>query len=435
MSGSGTGRADGRSAHGIARLAVLGRCGATDAQLRLGLFAARGGALRHVTAWPGSYTAVLQLGRRITVWATSPAPGRSSTPLGRAARPTPPPPCRSPTSSRPGWTSPTSPPPSPARTPPRHSATAPRTWACDAFRPGHALILRDGSPEITGYEPTASLAVGHQPDPPPPTPKRAVERRPRRACWTPCGPGSPSRGFVPDVGDGPAPASAPTCPEGRASATLALLAAGLPGMPGTLPGTVRSRASGCWRSPSTTSPAAGAGREAELERARTHGRGSPAAPRGGRRRHRDPSLRRPRPGPAHRRARALPGHRGTPPPAAAAGSADHLVGHGARQVLDAHPARLADLLMDRQRRHLVRPVAALTRRSGRHPAVLVMFTALRVYRAARRLARTPYQHGSRGRRRPVAARARFGPPGRRRAARRLAGRAWPGCGPGPRPAG
>ena len=49
------------------RIAVLGTCGATDEQLRVGLFAARGGALRHLTAWPGSYTAVVQVGRRITV--------------------------------------------------------------------------------------------------------------------------------------------------------------------------------------------------------------------------------------------------------------------------------------------------------------------------------------------------------------------------------
>lgn len=49
------------------RVAVLGTCGATDEQLRVGLFAARGGALRHLTAWPGSYTAIVQVGRRITV--------------------------------------------------------------------------------------------------------------------------------------------------------------------------------------------------------------------------------------------------------------------------------------------------------------------------------------------------------------------------------
>lgn len=74
-----------------------------------------------------------------------------------------------------------------------------------------------------------------------------------------------------------------------------------------------------------------------------------------------------------------------------AGSADHFVGHGARQVLDAHPARLADLLMDRRRRHLLRPVTALAKADGPSAqSVLVPFT---VYRAARRLARTPYSAG------------------------------------------
>ncbi len=71
----------------------------------------------------------------------------------------------------------------------------------------------------------------------------------------------------------------------------------------------------------------------------------------------------------------------------ASGSADHFTGYGARQVLDAHPARLADLLMDRKRRHLVRPVAALARADGS-----VMVPA-RVYGAARRLSRTPYRAG------------------------------------------
>lgn len=70
-----------------------------------------------------------------------------------------------------------------------------------------------------------------------------------------------------------------------------------------------------------------------------------------------------------------------------AGSADHFTGYGARQVLDAHPARLADLLMDRKRRHLVRPVAALAKADGS-----VMVPA-RVYGAARKLARTPYRTG------------------------------------------
>ena len=81
----------------------------------------------------------------------------------------------------------------------------------------------------------------------------------------------------------------------------------------------------------------------------------------------------------------------------AAGGADHLIGYGARQVLDAHPARLADLLMDRRRRHLLRPVAALTRADGGGRALAAPLTAVTVpvtvYRAARRLARTPYQQG------------------------------------------
>ncbi|MER0243084.1 asparagine synthase-related protein, partial [Streptomyces sp. HSW2009] len=75
----------------------------------------------------------------------------------------------------------------------------------------------------------------------------------------------------------------------------------------------------------------------------------------------------------------------------AAGSADHLVGHGARQVLDAHPARLADLLLDRRRRHLLRPATALARADG--PSAHSFFVPFTVYRAARRLARTPYREG------------------------------------------
>ncbi|CAM5656560.1 Asparagine synthetase domain-containing protein OS=Streptomyces glaucescens OX=1907 GN=SGLAU_16140 PE=4 SV=1 [Streptomyces glaucescens] len=78
-----------------------------------------------------------------------------------------------------------------------------------------------------------------------------------------------------------------------------------------------------------------------------------------------------------------------PPPGTVPGSPRQRrppAGYGA-QVLDAHPARLADLLMDRQRRHLVRPVAALAKADG---SVLV---PARVYAAARRLARTPYRAG------------------------------------------
>ncbi|EPJ42509.1 hypothetical protein STAFG_0435 [Streptomyces afghaniensis 772] len=171
---------------------------------------------------------------------------------------------------------------------------------------------------------------------------------------------------------------------GPASGTLALLAAGLPGMPGTVLG--HGTGAGERLLAVTFNDLAVGGREAELERA-----GALAAnPRlhhvvvaGGEETLPYADLEGPltdEPGAslvtaARHRARL------------AAGSADHFTGYGARQVLDAHPARLADLLMDRKRRHLVRPVAALAKTDG---SVLV---PARVYAAARRLSRTPYRAG------------------------------------------
>lgn len=70
--------------------------------------------------------------RSPVIW---PAPGRCSTPRGRAAPPTPPPPCRSPTSSRPSSTSAISGRCSPAPRPRRRCATPPRTRASGACRP------------------------------------------------------------------------------------------------------------------------------------------------------------------------------------------------------------------------------------------------------------------------------------------------------------
>lgn len=91
------------------RIAVLGTCGASDEELRVGLFAARGGALRHLTAWPGSYTAVVKVGRRVTVCGDLAGarpvfytPWAGGTAYATAALP-------SPTSSRPISTSATSP--------------------------------------------------------------------------------------------------------------------------------------------------------------------------------------------------------------------------------------------------------------------------------------------------------------------------------------
>ncbi|NDZ82668.1 asparagine synthase, partial [Streptomyces sp. SID10853] len=141
------------------RLAVLGCCAATDEELRVGLFAARGGALRHLTAWAGSYTVVVQSGRRVTVigdlagarpvfhtpWANGTAYATAALPLADLVE---------------------------AQLDIGHLAAL---LACpdvpEALRdstpyagvrripPGHALILREGSREITGYEQVASLAV------------------------------------------------------------------------------------------------------------------------------------------------------------------------------------------------------------------------------------------------------------------------------------
>ncbi|MYS05340.1 asparagine synthase, partial [Streptomyces sp. SID6041] len=141
------------------RLAVLGCCAASDEELRLGLLTARGGALRHLTAWPGSYTAVVKAGRRVTVtgdlagarpvfhtpWDGGTAFATAALPLADLVE---------------------------AQLDIGHLAAL---LACpetpEALRdttpyegvrrvpPGHALILREGSREITGYEQVASLAV------------------------------------------------------------------------------------------------------------------------------------------------------------------------------------------------------------------------------------------------------------------------------------
>ncbi|GHA52468.1 asparagine synthase [Streptomyces tauricus] len=382
------------------RMAVLGTCGASDEELRVGLFAARGGALRHLTAWSGSYTAVVQVGRRVMVcgdlagvrpvfytpWASGTAYATAALPLadlieanldfGHLAA---------------------------LLAAPDVPAALQDSTPYEGVRripPGHALILRAGAREIAGYEPVASLAVAapiadadsavdgvrdalveavrtrlaaprHVPgadiDPGPVPGMGPAERRAAR--------GMPVPGIGADLSGGPA------------SGTLALLAAGLPGAPGTVLG--HGTGAGERLLAVTFNDMVVKGREAELERAGTLA----ANPRlhhvvvaGGEEVLPYADLEGPltdEPGPslvtaARHRARL------------ASGSADHFTGYGARQVLDAHPARLADLLMDRKRRHLVRPVAALTKADGS-----VMVPA-RVYGAARKLSRTSYVVGIEG---------------------------------------
>ncbi|GGW51723.1 asparagine synthase [Streptomyces lucensis JCM 4490] len=380
---------------GQTRIAVLGICGASDEELRRALFTARGGALRHLTTWSGSYTAVVQVGRRITVcgdlagarpvfhtpWAGGTAYATAALPLadlveanldfGHLAA---------------------------LLAAPDVPAALRDTTPYDGVRrvpPGHALVLRAGAREIAGYEPVASLAVAA----PPADPDRAVDAV-RDALVEAVRTRLAAPRHVPDLDPGPVPGMGPAerraargmpvpgigadLSGGPASGTLALLAAGLPGRPGTLLG--HGTGAGERLSAVTFNDLAVGGREAELERAGTLA----ANPRlhhvvvtGGEETLPYADLDGPltdEPGPslvtaARHRARL------------AAGSADHFTGHGARQVLDAHPARLADLLMDRRRRHLVRPVAALARADGS-----VMVPA-RVYGAARRLARMPYRAG------------------------------------------
>ncbi|MFK4105015.1 asparagine synthase-related protein [Streptomyces sp. NPDC019531] len=377
------------------RIAVFGTCGASDDQLRVGLLAARGGALRHLTAWPGGYTAVVQVGRRITVcgdlagarpvfytpWAGGTAYATAALPLADLIE---------------------------ANLDFGHLAAllaAPDVPAAlhdstpyEGVRripPGHALILRNGAREIAGYEPVASLAVAA----PSADPDSAVDGV-RDALVDAVRARLSAPRHVPDIDPGPVPGMGPAerraargmpvpgigadLSGGPASGTLALLAAGLPGMPGTVLG--HGTGAGERLLAVTFNDLAVRGREAEVERAGTLA----ANPRlhhvvvaGGEETLPYAELDGPltdEPGPclvtaARHRARL------------SAGSADHFTGYGARQVLDAHPARLADLLMDRKRRHLVRPVAALAKADG---SVLV---PARVYGAARKLARTPYRVG------------------------------------------
>lgn len=273
------------------RLAVLGCCGATDEELRVGLFAARGGALRHLTAWPGSYTAVAQIGRRITIagdlagarpvfytpWANGTAYATAALPLADLIE---------------------------AQLDIGHLAAL---LACpetpEALRdttpydgvkripPGHALVLREGSREITGYEPVAS-----SPSPGPSAtrtaPSRAYGTRSSKpyapGCWrraTPPRPCRPTRDRSPawgrptgaPPGAGPSPASAPISPAAAPPAPSRCLPPGCPGR--------RARSWG-------TAPARGAAARRHLQRSvhrrarrsRTgtgprHRRQPPAAPR------------------------------------------------------------------------------------------------------------------------------------------------------------
>ncbi|MCX4666019.1 asparagine synthase-related protein [Streptomyces sp. NBC_01381] len=381
------------------RIAVLGTCGASDEELRVGLFAARGGALRHLTAWSGSYTAVVQVGRRVmiagdlagarpvfyTPWADGTAYATAALPLadlieahldiGHLAA---------------LLAAPDVPEALQDSTPYQGVRRVP---------PGHALILRAGAKEIAGYEAVASLAVA-APSADETSAVDGVRDALVEAVRARLGAPRHVPGTGPDIDPGPVPGMGPAerraargmpvpgigadLSGGPASGTLALLAAGLPGMPGTVLG--HGTGAGERLLAVTFNDLAINGREAELERAgaiaanpRLHhvvvAAGEEALPYA--------DLDGPLTDEPSGALVTAQRHRAR----LSSGSADHFTGYGARQVMDAHPARLADLLMDRRRRHLVRPVAALAKADGS-----VMVPA-RVYGAARKLSRMPYRAG------------------------------------------
>ncbi|MFD8599963.1 asparagine synthase-related protein [Kitasatospora sp. NPDC059646] len=369
------------------RLAVAGRCGATDRELADGLAAARGGALRHLTHWPGSYTVVLRTGTSSTVlltdlagaqpvfhtpfaggtaWATAALPladlvGAPVDAGHLAAR----------------LATPETPETLGDRTPYRGVRRVP---------PGHALGIRGGRAHHTAH-----------PDEPAETRAEApAVRELTRALL------EAVRCRVRATGPADRPRLGVDLSYGTASATVALLAAAVPlpagAPPGPDPGRPPARTGavkGSWARGADDRP------EPETLPAVTLGdaTGLALAVHAPRLRHlvvppvlpyadlADP-LDGPltdEPGPALLcAARYAAVHR--------AGGADHLTGHGARQVLDGHPARLADLIRAGRPLDLLAPIAALAGADRATAGTLTgtLHTPVTVLRAARRLARTPY---------------------------------------------
>ncbi|MFJ5229972.1 asparagine synthase-related protein [Kitasatospora sp. NPDC088391] len=368
------------------RLAVAGRCGATDRELADGLAAARGGALRHLTRWPGSYTVVLRTGTRSTVLLTDLAGAR----------------------------------------PVFHAPFAGGTAYATAALPLADLV---GAPVDAGHL-AARLATPETPETlGDRTPYRGVHRVPPGHVLGIRGDRADHTSYLEDPAEERAEAPAvreltralleavrcrvrATAPTdrprlgvdlsyGTASATVALLAAAvpLPAGPGPDAGPDRPTArtgavKGSWaRRPDRPEPeslpavtlgdATGLALAVHAPRLR-HLVLDPVAPYTGLA---DP-LAGPltdEPGPVlTEAARYAAAHR--------AGGADHLTGHGARQVLDGHPARLSDLIRAGRPLDLLAPLAALAGADRATAGALTgtLQTPVTVLRAARRLARGRY---------------------------------------------
>ncbi|MER7705343.1 asparagine synthase-related protein [Kitasatospora sp. NPDC097605] len=391
----------------VLRLAVLGPCGATDGELAAGLAAARGGAVRHLTAWPGGYTVVLRSGTRSTVLLTDLAGARPvfHTPWGAGTAYAT---AALPLADLVGAPLDTGHLAARLACPeaPEALGTGTPYLGVQRVPPGHALGLRDGRPYLSRYdEPGGGGARGRGEAAAVGELTRALLESVRfRVRTSPAGPPGRARLGV-DLS------------YGTASATVALLAAAVPPRPGPPPvsGPPPTGPEPAATGPSVARTGAVKGswaRTAERPRtalepvaAVTSGEAEapvPApAPDTARLRHTvlaaapetlpyadlraDPTAGRltDEPGPELVTA-AWAGARFE------AGGADHLTGYGARHVLDGHPARLADLVRAGRSRELLSPVAALAGADRAVAGVLAgaLRTPLTVLRAAHRLARS-----------------------------------------------
>ena len=323
---------------------------------------------------------------------------------------------------------------------PRRSATATPYEGVRRVPPGHALILRDGRPRDRRLR--ADRLARRRRAPADPTARWTASATPSSR---PYAPGSPRPGTSPgaDIDPGPVPGMGPA--ERRAARGMPVARhrrrplrrprlrrpsrcspRGCPGMPGTPLGHGTGAGERLLAVTFNDLAVRRRDREAELERAGTIAANPRlhhvvvAGRRGG------PPVRRPGRRPAHRRAGPLPGHRGAAPRAGSPpGSADHFI--GLRRP--AGPRRAPGAPRRPAHGPAAAPPAAPGRRArqGGRPSAHSVLVPCTVYRAARRLARTPYRDRRRsGRRRPAAGRGSFAD-GRRRPRRaprrRLARRA------------
>ncbi|MFE6049838.1 asparagine synthase-related protein [Kitasatospora sp. NPDC056446] len=403
------------------RLAVLGHCGATDAELAAGLAAARGGAVRHLTAWPGSYTAVLRSGTRSTLLLTDLAgaqpvfhtPWGSGTAYATAALPL---------ADLVGAPLDTGHLAARLACPesPEALGTGTPYLGVQQVPPGQVLGIRGGRPYPSSYDDPIGAEQPRDEAPAVRELTRALLESVRSRVRT-TGPAAGAAGRARLGVD---------LSYGTASATVALLAAAVPlppvpasaapappvptaaGAAGPIGAAGAARAEwgarngavkGSWARTAAREPAA-----PEQLAAVTLGETEPQAtlalaPDTPRLRH---TVLAPGPGTLpyaglrpDPQAGPLTDEPGPELVAAAravarfdAGGTDHLTGYGARQVLDGHPARLADLIRAGRPRELLPPVAALAGADRAVAGVLVgaLRTPLTVLRAAHRLSRVRY---------------------------------------------